>query len=301
MTSIGGYHWNKHMPDFAIVPQFEAREARLRSKPCTFGIELEIAGGGCNVTNGRKILNAMSLEEHRPNGQEARYLAAKDYLIWFSEDGSVTCGFEIITQPMSLKYHLTNMKWLEGFRKMEELGYSSWDSQSRVGCSCGLHCHVPRSYFITNTSNPEEVFTVVFSNLEKDLVRFSGRERSGLRWCRPFEEERFWSYKLKTEDQPEETARIEHTKNSASGCHDNRYHLVNFTNENTIEFRLFRGTTNYKAFVADLQLCYMLAEIGKRFTVEQACNVSWAYLRQYAQGLNFKEFLEIDKVRRSRN
>lgn len=285
---IGGYHCHRS------IPHFQFKMLRMpkgdRNNPC-FGGEIEVGKRNAKGIHAVKFLNAMGLE-HDDNSPIAT--EKKDHMFWFSSDTSVQ-GFEIVSQPMSLaKWKSINLD--KGFAKLEELGFCAWDSQRELGCSCGLHFHMSRSYMASNTSNPEEVLTVVVNNLEGDLKIFSGRR--DFQWCRPFEEGRFWSYKLKNAEQPTETNRIMNTKDKASGCHSNRYHMVNFTNDETIEIRIFRGTLNYETFIGDLQLVAMLCEIGKRFSVEQACNVNWAYLVQFAKAMGYKEFLATDRKRR---
>ena len=50
------------------------------------------------------------------------------------------------------------------------------------------------------------------------------------------------------------SVRIETTHKNAKDKHLGRYVAVNLENYNTIEFRIFRGTLNYKTFIATLQL-----------------------------------------------
>ena len=47
----------------------------------------------------------------------------------------------------------------------------------------------------------------------------------------------------------------------------NRYRAVNFNNEHTVEFRLFRGTLKYSTFIATLELVDALVRFIKNFKV----------------------------------
>ena len=50
-------------------------------------------------------------------------------------------------------------------------------------------------------------------------------------------------------------------------CHSlDRYHAINLTNRNTIEFRMFRGTLNIETFFATLQLVDNIVRYVKEHT-----------------------------------
>lgn len=92
-----------------------------------FGVELEVDDAGENNNNAAKITAISNrLEEH----------------IYIKHDGSLNEGFEIVTHPMTLDYHLTQMPWSEILNKAKELGYLSHQAGT-----CGLHVHINRTAF----------------------------------------------------------------------------------------------------------------------------------------------------------
>lgn len=76
--------------------------------PRYFGVELEIDGGGESAKKAGQLLAI--------GNQSAEH-------IYIKRDGSLRSGFEIVTHPMSLDYHLHQMPWAPLCRKAIALGY----------------------------------------------------------------------------------------------------------------------------------------------------------------------------------
>ena len=90
-----------------------------------FGVELEIDGAGeCNDT-ARQILRVADSED-------------EEYL-YIKHDGSLDDGMELVTHPMTLAFHKSQMPWTAVLQKANELGYVSHQAST-----CGLHVHVNR-------------------------------------------------------------------------------------------------------------------------------------------------------------
>jgi len=56
-----------------------------------------------------------------------------------------------------------------------------------------------------------------------------------------------------------------------------RYVAVNLENYNTIEFRIFRGTLNYKTFIATLQLIDEICFHALHLSDKEMEGMSWSY------------------------
>ena len=78
--------------------------------PRYLGVELEVDGAGECSENAQQILDLA-------NG--------KRELIYCKHDGSLNDGFEIVTHPMSLAFHQSNMPWREILREAVSMGYRS--------------------------------------------------------------------------------------------------------------------------------------------------------------------------------
>ena len=95
-----------------------------------FGVELEIDEGG----------------EDDSSAEEVMYVGNRsDEHIYCKYDGSLHDGFEIVTYPMTLEYHMAIMPWKDITDKARKLGYTSHQAET-----CGLHIHVNRTSFGEN-------------------------------------------------------------------------------------------------------------------------------------------------------
>ena len=94
------------------------------------------------------------------------------------------------------------------------------------------------------------------------MVKFSRRRQSEIdEWARPYGLE---SCPNKLYDK-------------AKSGYDSRkrYHNINLCNQNTVEFRFFRGTHRYKTFVATLQMVNHLVELATNYSTEAIQSLSW--------------------------
>ncbi len=188
--------------------------------------------------------------------------------IYCKHDGSIADGFEIVSHPMSLDYHLHKMNWEKVFENALALEYRSHQTST-----CGLHLHVNRTAFGDSFEKQEEVIARIVFFVEdhwNELLKFSRRtEESINRWASRY--------------GISENAADNYKK--AKDKHMGRYVAVNLENYNTIEFRIFRGTLRYKTFVAVLQL------------VDEICRLATIFDDKLIESLSWSEFVsKIDKT-----
>ena len=79
--------------------------------PRYFGVELEIDEAGEDNDSARRIM-----EIANSNGLENLYC---------KHDGSLDDGFEMVTHPMTLEYHMKEMPWAKILQEAIRLGYTS--------------------------------------------------------------------------------------------------------------------------------------------------------------------------------
>jgi hypothetical protein len=164
----------------------------------------------------------------------------------YENDGSLCNGFEIISHPASLSYHLKRMpECTSAFHFLRNNGISSHDAGT-----CGFHHHIDRRYFGEKEDSSIAKILYVFEKFRDELKLFSRRTNSQIDdWARSRKEhyngEPGWIKKS--------------MKHSYSG----RYFAVNLTNTNTIELRLWRGSINPETFEATLRFTARLAELCK--------------------------------------
>lgn len=211
----------------------------------TLGIELEVDGGrnGCDCA--RKIHSSMP-----------------ENFVYFERDGSLgNEGFECITYPATMDYHLSiREQYRNAFKACIENGFRSHKTST-----CGLHVHFNRTFFGEKESEQEECVLRLLYLVEhfwENLTKFSRRNISSLnRWAGKYDKEP-----------------VEIVKDMKNHCCQ-RYKAINLTNNNTIEFRMFRGTLKLNTFIATLQMVNNLVICAKEKTdIEELRSVTWESL-----------------------
>jgi len=220
-----------------------------------FGVEIEVDKGGEDNQNAKEILDIAN--------EDGEKLYAK-------HDGSILDGFELVSHPMSPDYHKNEMRWQEVFEKAIEMGYRSHQTKT-----CGLHIHINRSFFGAAHETQEDGISRIVYFVEKhwaELLRFSRRtEEAVTRWAN-----RYGIYTTAKDT-------YKNAKDKFSG----RYVAVNLENYHTIEIRIFRGTLNFRTFIATLQL------------IEEICKLASYFDDKYLEKLSWSEFVKgIDKEKK---
>ena len=195
------YHAHKH----SFVP---IKSAWTDINKRFFGVELEV-----EVTNRQRLDIVHRINDAVNNGTSGQRC-------FFEKDGSLSYGFEIITQPMGLDNHQEFWNWLNTEAKKDLLSHKT--------TSCGLHIHVSRQYL--SKLQLSKIVTFANSPDNKPLIKAIAR-RYGT------------SY-----------ASIQAKKlGNAWKNQGDRREAINLHGTDTIEFRLFRGSLKYEAVMAALQ------------------------------------------------
>ena len=209
------------------------------------GVELEVDGGGEIGDHAKEIMSLVNMEDEH---------------LYCKHDGSLSEGFEIVSYPMTLDYHMHSMDWKSVLEKAVELGYYSHNTNT-----CGLHIHCNRKAFGQEYSDQEPVIGRIVYFVEKhwnELVKFSRRKPSNLnRWAARY---------ATISDTAKET--YEKAKNK----YTDRYVAVNLQNYATIEFRMFRGTLRYQTFAATLQLVDEICRLALSCSDSDMEALSWS-------------------------
>ena len=210
-----------------------------------FGIEIEVEAAH---NKGESAEYANRLE-----GMELAYLKA---------DGSLTCGFEIVTHPMTHDFYKNEAGelWdtIETLRS--QYGVKSWGTRT-----CGLHIHISRTGF-KNPPHMHRFLNLVYSN-EDFYSALAGRSAS--RWAKfddvvatkrdGFSEEghaqykQYRSYKHKIND----------------GRNTDRYSAVNTQNHATLEMRIFKGSLKPSNVMSQLDLAHASVEYTRNMTIQE--------------------------------
>ena len=200
---IRGYHSSKG--SFSPIRS----EWTKINKHCFMGAELEV-----EVKNGNSGEKALQLHEKLNAGHNVGYRA------FFEHDGSLSYGFEIITQPMGLDLHKDFWTWTEDKELRRNL-------LSHNTSSCGFHVHLDRRALTHIQLN--KMITFVNHPDNEKLIRAVARRYS----C---------GY-----------SKIKEKKLKHASDTNDRYEAINVTNNSTIEFRIFKGTLKYQTLMAALE------------------------------------------------
>jgi hypothetical protein len=215
------------------------------------GIELEVDKGGCNADKGQRVLNVAN--ESTEN-------------VYLKKDGSLNSGFEIVSHPMTLDYHLNTMPWDDVLTKLQGLGYTSHDAGT-----CGLHIHVGREQL--GKSFEEQDLTIMnilyfIEHFWNELISFTRRTENTIRqWANRF------NYSFSNLETKDKVAWSKNLLNAANNA--DRYVCLNLQNSRTIEFRIFRGTLNKVSFKATLQFTHLLVKFCRDNTFETVSEITW--------------------------
>lgn len=211
--------------------------------PRYLGVELEIDNGGKDHYAANHILNAA-------NGNAEH--------LYIKSDGSLDCGMELVTHPMTLDYHMNFMPWDDILDEAKHLGYLSHKSQT-----CGLHIHISRKAFGDSELEQECTIARLLYFIEKfwpELLRFSRRTESQIN---------HWAARYGMKLSPWEMMSC--AKNSCAG----RYMAVNLTNYTTVEIRIFRGTLKLNTLLATLQMVNAICDVAIFMSDEELQALSW--------------------------
>lgn len=228
-----------------------------------FGVELEIDGAGTDEENAADIL-----EEGNGSAEH----------IYIKTDGSLNEGLEIVTHPMTAEYHRSTMPWEAITRKAVSLGYLSHKTST-----CGLHVHVNRTSLGEDEEEQELTISRILFFVEKfwnELLRFSRRTQNQV--------ER-WAARYGYRDKPQDI--MEHAKTGCGG----RYTCVNILPEDTVEFRIFRGTLKSNTIIATVQLVDKICTAAYFMSDDEIEALSWP---EFAASVKEPELIEYLKERR---
>lgn len=206
--------------------------------------------------------------EIEARGESRKYLAKKVLELFPDEDhlynkydSSLDSGVEIVSHPMTLEYHLTQ-DYSTLFRKLTRMGGRSHNTST-----CGLHFHLDKS----RMTDAHKVRFGAFFALARHKLEVLAR-----RSC-----ESYAAFKPKTCSLTEFISE------------ENRYQAVNWSNSNTVEVRIFKGTLKYETFMASMELCqaiYSFTQKSSAFICEFEENAIWDRFNKFVTRSKPKEF-----------
>lgn len=196
---------------------------------------------------------------------------SSDYA-YFMLDGSLNNGLELITQPSTLSFYESKRKEFgDVFNAIKSNNFIS-DTSSRTG----YHIHFNRDFYKTDKQLENLLF--VMERYWPYLVYCSRRRVDDIiRWA---------NYYLMSPEDIIETI-------NCAGRTLGRYHALNLSNEDTVEFRLWHGTLDTHVFYATLRLVYNLIVMAKKCTREEIARIPFECLLTTPEMASF--WLDVSK------
>jgi hypothetical protein len=160
-------------------------------------------------------------------------LSNSENLFWLEHDSSLNNGFELVTHPCTLEYYMKQFPLEQISKGLADNGFKSHNTDT-----CGLHIHVGKK-LLTNT---DQIKMGLFVGFNADKLKVLGR-RDYNHYCHKKE--------------------IEKGNLQAAKYSPSRYEAINFTNDNTVEFRFFKGTLKHSTILASVQFVHSLVKFCK--------------------------------------
>lgn len=220
-----------------------------------------------STDKGERLYFGIEIEVESPrNRQEASTYAQRLEpleLAYLKNDGSLSCGFEIVTHPMSHDFYKNqaNELWetLEVLRTTH--GVKAWDAGT-----CGLHIHISRTGF-SSGAHMHRFLNLVYSN-QPFYEALAGRESE--RWAKftdVMHVKSIWNEDEGCWERGKQTRSF--IDKIQDGRNSDRYSAVNMQNRETLEMRIFRSSVNSDTVKSQLDLAHASVEYTRTLSVKQ--------------------------------
>ncbi len=244
------------------------------TNPLYLGVELEIDKGGESEIVSDYITDKL--------GGENCYVM---------HDGSLNDGLEITTFPCSLNYH-KSLCYQELFKDLVRKGYKSHNTTT-----CGLHVHVDRKYLGKTNTEIDLTIAKILYLMEKHWDNFGIiARRKNSDYANRYGEE--YTNKDSSLFNVLTVAKMD-------AMQGYKYRALNLIHENSIEFRLFKGTLKYESFIATLEFVSNLVDIAKDTTIDNINSITFDEILNYKETEYlldyYKERLDITSNNNSNN
>jgi len=242
----------RHVHDYSYRPDPIFRSSEDENTRLYFGIEVETEVRGGSYGDRRYAAEYAVRLEH-------------DGLAYLKSDGSLECGFEIVSHPMTHSYFMkdANILW-ETISTLK----SNYDMMAWGTKTCGLHVHISRAGF-NGGSHQHRFLQLVYNN--KDFYEvLAGRSSS------------HWA---KFNDNIDPDTGQKSFKHKFDRHGSDRYSAVNTNNRNTLEMRIFRGSLNPRFIKSAIDLAHASVEFTRVMSVKEVRDGGLSCL-------NFRQYIE---------
>jgi DNA-dependent RNA polymerase auxiliary subunit epsilon len=222
--------------DYSYRPDPKFHSSEGENTRLYFGIEVETEVRGGSYENRRYAAEyAVSLEQ--------------EGLAYLKSDGSLECGFEIVSHPMTHNYFMNkaSVLWNTIGTLKSDYDMMAWGTKT-----CGLHIHISRAGF-NGGSHQHRFLQLVYNN--KDFYELLAG-RSSSHWA-------------KFDDNVDPNTGQKSLKHKFERGGSDRYAAVNTNNRQTLEMRIFRGSLNTRFIKSCIDLAHASVEFTRVMSVPE--------------------------------
>lgn len=260
---VQSYSYKPPVQFYAIVDNEIKMTGRERKNTAYTGFELEMEASHCDREDGAQLAHDL-------------------FSPWtvLKHDGSLSNGFEMVSQPMSRQYFIENFPW-RSLKELADIGMRSASTRT-----CGLHIHINKGVFRDNPTGLYRFMSMFYRNAD-NWKKLAGRSES--------------HYAVWSED--EANAMLKYTRNlrdvykgTAYSSYDlynyQRYVALNLQNANTIELRFFKGTLNPNTVAARVEAVHAVADYSRatrnKVNIKQVHD--WERFREWTESNGYDLF-----------
>ena len=232
--NIGEYHSSSdnlgHIPS-----KYDNRKPRV-----LLGLELEMEIHSDYSLDGRAGELLAHVSDYR-SGDGSRYTYAL-----CEQDGSLDRGFEMVTAYTGLDVHKEQLQ----FFKESFAGAKSHNTST-----CGLHIHICKADMSTLHAC-KMVFFINDEQNQKLVHSLARRDASSYAKIHDKKSDKHWLKDAMQAGKSIEDNNKLQKRYQLRNLNSDRYEALNFKNDKTIEFRLFKGTLKYQTIMACLEFTF---------------------------------------------
>lgn len=220
----------------------------------------DFTGKQLKADAGNPVWYGMEIEVATDKDKLAKYMYKHKKGVYLKSDSSIDgSGYrvEMVTHPHSFSELMSS----DTLTDLADIPTEDTDRN-------GLHIHISRTAFVDNRHY--SLFYFLLHKMEKLAVKVGGRELT--EYCRL---------------RPE--GRVHRKTNTKGGAE--RTLFLNETNDNTIEARFFKSTTDPKRLKADVQLLESVIKYTKYHTKEVSTKGWYGYIRRKSS--KYAELIEV--------
>jgi hypothetical protein len=230
-------NYSENDEDDSIIGEYHSSSDQLGKIPSEFDkrksqvflgleLEMEVTDDYSRSDKAEYILENLKIcKDHKGNFHNYCLL---------ENDGSLNNGFEMVTGYTGLDVHEKQL----AFFKKPVRGLRSHDTNT-----CGLHIHIDKRHMTLNHATKLILFMHDSGN--QKLIKTIAR-RSSSRFAKVVNKKADYAW-LKS---------AKRSNDPLCNLNDDRYESLNFQNERTVEFRLFKGTLKFESIMACLEFTY---------------------------------------------